>query len=581
MTYVITQSCLNDTSCVDVCPVDAIHPRPDEPGYETSDLVYIDPVACIDCGACERACPIGAVYAEDDLPESLQGYLQINADHFAGQPPAPVAPAQNHVAPSDRARLPELRVAIVGSGPAGCYAADALLARKDVRASVHMYERLPSPWGLVRSGVAPDHPQTKTITDLFTRVAEHPDVQFNLAVEVGQHITHDELLKHHHAVIYAVGAPRDRRLGIPGEDLPGSHPAAEFVAWYNGHPDHADRTYDFACSRAVIVGNGNVALDMARILLADADALARTDIGESALAQLRASEIREVVVLGRRGPDQAAYTAPELLGLEQLAGVDIVVDPADASPDTTGTPSGRLKAEILAQWAARTPSNDRRIVLRYLSSPVEIHGTDHVRAVEVVRNEMQQQDDGSVLAMPTNETELIETGLVLRSIGYRADAIAGVPFDAERGVLPNDAGRVLDLASDRPEPGVYATGWIKRGPSGVIGTNRRCAQETVSSLVDDFQHGRLPAPSLDSDALERLLEGRAPNRFGVAGWHAIDAHERRLGVLARRPRVKLTARPALMEVAAQTARGDRPPTVSSVTDGAAASALKNDHTDGR
>jgi ferredoxin--NADP+ reductase len=446
-----------------------------------------------------------------------------------------------------------LRVAIVGAGPAGFYAAETLLKSGD-DISVTVLDRVPTPWGLVRSGVAPDHPKIKSVSRVYEKTAAMEGFRFFGNVEVGEHVTHDELLAHHHAVIYAYGASGDRRLGIEGEGLLGSYAATDFVAWYNGHPDAADLEFDLSATRAVVVGNGNVALDVARMLAMRHEELAKTDIADHALEALERSAIEEVVVLGRRGPAQAAYTTPELRELADLEGVDVIVDPAEATLDDASqawldsddaTPTARRNVETVQQYAAAEPEGRaRRIVLRYLVSPVEILGDECVQAVRVVRNELVDEG-GSLRARATGDEETIECGLVLRSIGYRGDSIDGLPFDERRAVIPNEGGRVLH--DGEPVPGVYATGWIKRGPSGVIGTNRKCAKETVTALLEDRDAGRLPEPPEDAESFEALLHERRPELVDYEGWQRIDAHEQELGSPSGRPRVKLTRVEQLVE----------------------------------
>lgn len=546
MAYVITQACCNDASCVSACPVNCIHPTPEEAEFATTEMLYIEPQACIDCGACVDACPVNAIFPEDQLTESLQRYREINADYYSRHPLPqdwiPLTPT-----PAPVRGLGTLRVAIVGAGPAACYAAQELLKRSDVE--VEMFEKLPTPWGLVRAGVAPDHPGTKVVTDMFDWSLGRDAFQFHLNVEVGKHLSHADLLAHHHAVVYAVGASSDRALGIPGEELPGSHAATEFVAWYNGHPDYADRTFDLSGERAVIVGNGNVALDVARILTMDPDDLAHTDIADHALKALRESNIREVVLLGRRGPAQAAYTTPEFLALGDLRGVDVVIDPVDAELDPRSQaaldagelePAVAMKVRLAQEFSQRTPTaGNKRMVFRYLSSPTEILGTDRVEGLDMVANELVEDASGGLAAHPTGRVERIDTALVLRSIGYRGRPLAGVPFDDRRGVIPNDRGRVVGGAGE-PLEGVYVTGWIKRGPSGVIGTNKTCAKDTVARLVEDFEAGRLSAPAGGRKELAKLLGRRRPERISRRGWEAIDQAERGRGLTEGRPRVKMT-----------------------------------------
>ncbi|MFD0365029.1 FAD-dependent oxidoreductase [Nocardia sp. GCM10030253] len=554
MAYVITQRCCNDASCVSECPVDCIRPTPDQPEFATTEMLYIDPDTCIDCGACVDACPVEAIFPEDDLTASLARYSDINAAYFQRHPLESnfdpiVTPARP---PKD---LGTLRVAIVGAGPAACYAADELLRRADVE--VEMFDRLPTPWGLVRAGVAPDHPGTKTVSGLFESAFRRETLQYYLNVEVGTHISHEELLAHHHAVVYAVGASTDRHMGVPGEDLPGSHSATEFVAWYNGHPDYTDRQFDLSGERAVIVGNGNVALDVARVLTVDPDELAKTDIADYALDALRHSNIREVVVLGRRGPLQAAYTSSEFLALAHLKGIDIIVDEADLTLDAGSRallddpkiePSLRLKYTLAEEYAAgpRNPAN-RRIVFRYLASPTALTGADHVEAVQFVHNELVEEG-GQLVARATDRTDSLDASLVLRSIGYRGQPVGGLPFDERKGVVPNEHGRVLG-EDGTPLPGVYVSGWIKRGPRGVIGSNRIDSEETVEQLIADFTAGKLAVPQADRAALKALLSERQADLVDREGWKAIDQAEKSAGKASGRPRVKFTTREDLLKAA--------------------------------
>ncbi|MGW4241051.1 FAD-dependent oxidoreductase [Nocardia sp. NPDC004722] len=553
MAYVITQRCCNDASCVPECPVDCIRPTPEQREFATTEQLYIDPDTCIDCGACVDACPVDAIFSEDDLLNSLARFKDINAAYFVRHPLESnfeplVAPSR---APKD---LGTLRVAVIGAGPAACYAAEELLRRADVE--VELFDRLPTPYGLVRAGVAPDHPGTKSVASLFESAFRREALQYRLNVEVGKHISHEELLSHHHAVIYAVGAATDRRLGVPGEDLPGSHSATEFVAWYNGHPDFADREFDLSGERAVIVGNGNVALDVARVLTVNPDELAKTDIADHALDALRRSNIKEVVVLGRRGPLQAAYTSSEFLALGHLKGVDIIVDPEDLVLDPASQaelddpevePSLKLKYTLAEEYAAgkRNPDH-KRIVFRYLVSPTAVTGTDKVEGIEFVHNELVQEN-GRTVARASDRTDSLSASLVLRSIGYKGQPVADVPFDESKGVIPNDKGRVL--ADGNPVAGVYVSGWIKRGPRGVIGSNRVDSQETVDQLIADFTAGKLAAPQGNRAALEALLSERQPDQIGRDGWKAIDAAEKTAGKAGGRPRVKFTKIEDLLKAA--------------------------------
>ena len=443
-----------------------------------------------------------------------------------------------------------LRVAIVGAGPAGFYAAGQLLSSSDPVVRVDMYDRLMTPWGLVRFGVAPDHPKIKSVTRVFERTARMPGFSFHGNVEVGSDLSHSELAGAYHAVLYAVGTAGDRRLGIPGEDLPGSESATDFVAWYNGHPDYAERDFDLSGRRAVVIGNGNVALDVARMLALSAHELGQTDTADHAIERLRSSQIEEIIVLGRRGPVQAAFTNPELRELADLELADVIVDPEDLELDPASAAAlesaeqtVQRNLETLRSYAAKAPQGKpRRIALRFLRAPVAIEGEQRVEAIVSERTTLELAPDGSLKAMPTGINERIEASLVLRAVGYVGVPLPGIPFDERRGTLLNDGGRVLDASSRQPLPGLYAAGWIKRGPSGVIGTNKKCAQETTSRLLEDFHAGRLPETAQQPEALIEQLRARGLHIIDYAGWEAIDAHERALGEPAGRPRVKLVRR---------------------------------------
>jgi ferredoxin--NADP+ reductase len=434
-----------------------------------------------------------------------------------------------------------LRVAVVGSGPAGFYAAGALLgAERPVE--VDLIERLPTPWGLVRLGVAPDHPKIKSVSRAFERIADQPGFRFLGNVEIGRDLQHGDLLDLYDAVIYAVGAQSDRRMGIPGEDLPGSWPATEFVAWYNGHPDHQHLDFDLSGERAVVIGNGNVAVDVARMLALTPEELAPTDTTDKAIDAIGNSGIKEIVMVGRRGPAQAAFTNPELLELGELAGADVIVDPADlegAVPDDTNS---ERNLAVLREYAQRAPEGKpKRLVLRFLLSPVELSGDGRVERIELVHNRLEPDDRGTLRAVPTGERETLDTGIVFRSVGYRGVPLPGVPFDENTGTIPNDRGRV--------EPGLYVTGWIKRGPSGVIGTNKKDATETVELLLEDDAAGRLPSVGKTADDVERLLDERGVRHVVYEGWSSIDRHERAAGEPHGRPRVKLSTWDELLAAA--------------------------------
>ena len=437
-----------------------------------------------------------------------------------------------------------MRVAVVGSGPAGFYAAGALLSA-DPPAEVDMIERLPTPWGLVRLGVAPDHPKLKTVSRAFERIAERPGFRFLGNIEVGRDLHHEDLVRLYDAVIYAVGAQTDRRLGIPGEDLSGSWAATEFVAWYNGHPDFQQIEFDLDVERAVVIGVGNVALDIARMLALTHEELACTDATDPSIAAIAGSPIREIVVVGRRGPAQAAFTTPELQEMGELAAADVVVDPADLEgAEPRGTNAERNLA-VLQAFAAREPQGKpRRVVFRFLHSPVAILGEERVEGIELVRNEL----DANARAVPTAEHETLACGLVFRSVGYHGVELPGVRFDAASGTIPNKGGRV--------EPGVYCAGWIKRGPTGVIGTNKKDATETVELLLEDAAAGRLePKPEAAAAAVDALLAERGLSVVEYAGWTAIDELERAAGEKSGRPRVKLCSWDELLAAAERIASG--------------------------
>jgi ferredoxin--NADP+ reductase len=462
---------------------------------------------------------------------------------------------------SDQTESPArpLRIAVVGAGPAGFYAAGQLLSSKDVPFEVDLFDRLPTPYGLVRFGVAPDHPKIKSVIRVFEKTAKKDGFRFFGNVEVGTHLSHDELAERYDAVLYTTGASHDRRLGLPGEDLPGSHPATDFVAWYNGHPDAAGLEFDLSGKRAVVVGNGNVAVDVARMLALTERELRETDAADHAIEALAASSIEEIVVLGRRGIAQAAFTNPELRELGEMEDADVVVDPADveldegsrAWLDRDGADVREQKnVEIATEYSTRTPGGKRRrVVLRFLASPVKIVGTDRVEGIEVSKNELVADDDGWLTARPTNETEVIDCDFVLRSIGYRGRPIPEVPFDDERATINNLDGRVLDPATGDAIPGVYTAGWIKRGPSGVIGTNKKCATDTVTMLLQDIEQGRLPTPARRDEDIAELVAARRPEHVDFAGWQRIDAHEKALGEPQGRPRVKLVSVDEMVDVA--------------------------------
>ncbi|NLU73314.1 FAD-dependent oxidoreductase [Streptomyces sp. HNM0575] len=513
MAFAITQTCCKDASCVSVCPVNCIRPTPGERDFGSTEMLHIDPQTCIDCGACADACPVDAVIPVDSLTAAQREYADINSAYFAHSEKEPQTepsetgghgpifhdwgePVFERVLPPD---FGPLRVAIVGTGPAGMYAAEDLLLH--TRAEVTLVDRLPAAGGLVRYGVAPDHPSTRKAGDTFARFHTHPRVRMHLGLQVGKDVTDGELAAHHDAVIYAVGAASDRRLGIPGEDRTGSLAATTVVAWYNAHPEVAPDAVDLSAERVVVVGNGNVALDVARILVSDPESLADTGIARHALAELRRSKVREVVVLGRRGPDHAAYSRSELLALKQLPEVDLVVDDHDprigeaidlAGPnDKAAVLQGVTREAVDWSVSPGAAGRRRRIVFRFLSTPQELCGDECVRAVRVTGGHGELE---------------IPAGMALRAIGYRGVPQAGLPFDEATGTVRHESGRVAG------KTGTYVVGWIKRGPSGGIGANRACAAETVGSLLADAVAGALPAPTVGPKAFRRLARRRRRRR---------------------------------------------------------------------
>ncbi|MCW2653557.1 MAG: ferredoxin/flavodoxin---NADP+ reductase [Mycobacterium sp.] len=533
MPHVITQSCCSDGSCVYACPVNCIHPTPDEPGFATAEMLHIDPVACVDCGACVAACPVGAIAHDTKLTAAQLPFVEINASFYPDRPADEKLPPTSKLAPvveAPRIRprpSGPLRVAVIGSGPAAMYAADELLTQHGVL--VNVFERLATPYGLVRAGVAPDHQSTKRVTRLFDRMSRDRDFNFYLNVDVGQHVSHDELLNHHHAVIYAVGASADRRLDVPGFGLPGTATATEVVAWYNAHPDFARLPVALDHERVVIVGNGNVALDVARILTADPGRLACTDISRVALEVLRDSKVREVVVAARRGPAHSAFTRPEMIGLTSSSRVVLTSADHDlVRADLAGCTDAlaRHKLELLGSLDVADDADDGpRIRLAYRLTPRRVLGSDRAHGVEFT-------------VTGTDETRHLDAGLVLSSIGYRGRPVPGLPFDQDAAAVPNRSGRVMDPLTDVPLPGCYVAGWIKRGPTGFIGTNKSCAQETVNALVDDYNSGSLVDPLGTPGAMDNLVRARQPDVVDRARWRVIDHAEIDRGRADGRPRDK-------------------------------------------
>ena len=445
-----------------------------------------------------------------------------------------------------------LRVAIVGSGPAAFYAAEHLLKRDEPRVEVDMFERLPTPYGLVRAGVAPDHYKIKSVTKRFAETAAMPGFRFYGFVEVGKDISVSDLREHYHQILYAIGAPTDKRMGIPGEELRGSYAATEFVGWYNGHPDFRDLTFDLSQERVAVVGVGNVAVDVARILCLTPEELEVTDIASYALEALRQSRVKEVYLLGRRGPAQAAFTNPEIKQLGELADADAFVLAEEAELDeisraaleASDDRSTRKKVEILQSYAARKASGkSRRLFIRFLVSPVEILGNaaGAVSGLRLVKNVLERTEAGTPSPKATDKFEELAVGLVFRSVGYRGAALAGVPFNERWGVIANDGGRVIDAETERPVAGEYCSGWIKRGPTGVIGTNKPDSIETANCMLEDAASGSILQPSNPrASDIEALVRKRQPNYFSFDDWLRLDTMEVERGQAQGRPRDKFT-----------------------------------------
>lgn len=541
MAYAITQSCCKDASCVSVCPVDCIHPTPDEPDFGTTDILYVDPKACIDCGACADACPVAAPKAIDLLRGAEAVFADLNAEFFERRPPR--EKPKTHTWDEMGGDLERsLSIAIVGTGPAAAYTARQLLLSTD--AKITMIDKLPVPGGLVRGGVAPDHTDTKKFADLFHWAYRHPRTKMVMNVEVGRDISHAEVLQHHDVVIYGVGARRDRELGVPGEDLPGVYPAPEVVGWYNGALDVAPDGVVLSGDRVVVVGNGNVALDLARLLLHDPEVLARTDMPDHAVAAFRGLDVREVVLLGRRGPSAAAFTRPELLMMPP--GIDVVVARDEFTEAELADAELESNAAVLAALPlvdvdlTAPPGDRRRLVFSFGRQVVSVEGDERVEAVQVAPSGVPEQ------------AQKVPCGTLIRATGHRGTPVAGLPFDEATATVPNEHGRVVDPATGEAVPGTYVVGWIKRGATGGIGTNRTCAHETIATMVADANAGLIaPAPK------RRLTFGpfvrtRVDRVVGRRRMLAIEKAEETRGHREGRPRVKFESVDEMLRVSPAT-----------------------------
>ena len=462
-----------------------------------------------------------------------------------------------------------LRVAIVGAGPAGFYAADALLKKPDLVVAIDIYNRFPAPFGLVRDGVAPDHQSIKAVARVFDKLLADERVRYFGNVTFGVDLHHHDLRRRYDQLVWAIGAQADRRMSIPGEDLLGSLPAIAFVGWYNGHPDYRELPVDLSCERAVVVGNGNVAMDIARVLALPPDELASTDIADHALAKLSDSKVQEVIVLGRRGPAQASFTTPELKELGKLPGVDVVLDAGDLELEPASEAAleddrtAKANLRLLYEYAARGDRTaPRRIHLRFLASPVEVVGDGEGRVTELMveRNELVVDANGGIRSKGTGQVEVIETGLVLRAIGYRTVPIEGVPFDHATSTLSNIAGQVVHPNTGEIVPAEYVVGWAKRGPTGLIGNNRTDSRSTVETMLADLPWlGPWLEQSEDAERdpaeVERFLRERGIDYVTYEDWRVLDAHEVAMGAEQGRPRVKVTTVPEMLAIIRQGRQG--------------------------
>jgi len=443
-----------------------------------------------------------------------------------------------------------LRVAVIGAGPSGFYAADSLFRAK-IPVQVDVFDRLPTPFGLLRGGVAPDHQQMKTVGKYYERVAQNPQFSFYGNVKIGQDITVDELKVYYDALIFACGAETDRRLGIQGEDLVGSNTATEFVGWYNGHPDYQSLSFDLAQEAIAIIGQGNVAIDVARILAKTQEELSTSDITQNAMEALAKSKIKTIHLIGRRGPVQAAFTELEIKELGELEDCDVIVDPQDlilnpesqAELDDPSNNKARKNFAILQEFSKKQlEGKSKKIIIRFFESPKEILGSTKVEGLVLEKNKLEGPQ-GQQKSVSTGRTEPIDCGVVFRSVGYRGVPIAGVPFDDRRGVFPNQQGRILK--DNAPLQGFYTVGWIKRGPSGVLGTNKPDAAETVTALLADLEQLQ-PCVSPSSEKMKDVLNSKNCVFVTFEDWKKIDEEELRRGQAIGKPREKMTNVPEML-----------------------------------
>jgi anaerobic selenocysteine-containing dehydrogenase/NADPH-dependent glutamate synthase beta subunit-like oxidoreductase/NAD-dependent dihydropyrimidine dehydrogenase PreA subunit len=556
MAYVVTRTCVDSkyTKCVDVCPVDAFRVGP--------DMLYIDPDVCIDCNACLSECPVRAIHPDNAVPEAMLEDIGLNARLSKIYPV--ITQSRDDSAPVTRTPAngsTPRRFAVVGSGPSGFYATEELLKQLPGSA-VDIFERLPTPYGLVRYGVAPDHPKIKSVTDSFDAIGRLPKVRFFGNVKVGTDVRREELLAHYDAVVYATGGSVSRPLDVPGAELANVVGGSAFVGWYNGHPDVRDLPLDLSGRTAVVLGLGNVALDIARILVTPVDELAVTDIADEALAALRKSRVREVCLVARRGPAQATFTPGELRKLMDMPGVRIVVDASDlildeasaADLDAPLNSEARQNVALLREAQSRTVDGDRIIRFVFKASPDAFEGREgRVATMRAVVNTLQRHDDGSVMARGTEEHLQLPADLVINATGYQGVPLDGVAFDAQRSVITHCEGRVLSERGD-VQTREYAVGWIKRGASGVIGSNRQCAAQTVRQVAADLAGAPSSAAAVQTDVLALVVE-RGVDVVSFDDWRLLDRHEREQGEAQGRPRRKEVDVATMLEVI----RRGRPP----------------------
>jgi ferredoxin--NADP+ reductase len=447
-----------------------------------------------------------------------------------------------------------MRVAIIGSGPAGFYAAEALLKRTDTVVEVDVFDRLPTPYGLVRGGVAPDHQKIKAVSRVFAATAARPTFRFLGNVQLGRDLSVEELRRHYHQIVYATGNEGDRRLGIPGEGIGRCTPASVFVGWYNGHPDYRNAKIDLSVPRVAVVGNGNVALDAARILLRTRAELSKTDIAAHALEALVGSQVREVFVLGRRGPAQASFTAGELEELGELESADPVVDPADlAEGALVGEESRKGTLELLRAYAERPPRpGARKLHLRFLLSPTEVvaDAAGQVGGLRLERNRLEPRPDGTLVARGTGQSELLDVGMVLPAVGFAAEPIPGVPFDERARIVANLDGRVVEPATRAVVPNEYVVGWARSGPQGLIGEHKRASAQVVAHMVADGA-GLDARPLPRRDAIDALLRERGVQLVSFDDWRRLDDVEVARGVRRGAPRDKVVDVSAMLEILGQ------------------------------